>query len=216
MLNHSNNTCSNLQYPFNANSAFLDSAATDNYGNEQTPLLNKRSMRNTVPIHLTNGSTMIPTQKGTLPNMPDIISKHKTCQICPNNNGPVLLSIGQLCDDNCLAVCRKKKCIIYKNKPIIRAQRCPISGMYVTDLHNPLLKPTKVSILHANLQQFTSIERLKFLHGALDFPPISTLRRAIAAGYLLSFPDMTEKNISKFPTQDITVLGHMDQKRKNI
>jgi len=55
-----------------------------------------------------------------------------------------------------------------------------------------------------------------FLHGALGFPPISTLRRAIVAGYLLSFPDLTEKSISKLPTQDTTILGHIDQKRKNF
>ena len=160
-------------------------------------------MRSAAPIHLTNGSTMTPSHKGILPNLPDISDEHKTCQICSNNNGPALLSLGKLCDDNCLAVCDNKKCIIYKDKPILRAKRCPTSGMYVTDLNNPLLTQTEINptltqteinLLNANLQQFTSIERLKFLHGALGFPPISTLRRAIAAGYLLSFPDLSEKN----------------------
>ena len=91
--------------------------------------------------------------------------------------------------------------------------------MYVTDLNNPLLTQTeinstltqiKTNLVNANLQQFASIERLKFLHGALGFPQISTLRQAIAAGYLLSFPDLSEKTMSKVSTQDITVLGYMD------
>ena len=42
LLNHSNNACSNLQYPFNANNAFLDSAAYNNYGNKQTQLNDKQ------------------------------------------------------------------------------------------------------------------------------------------------------------------------------
>ena len=90
--------------------------------------------------------------------------------------------------------------------------RCPTTGMYVTNLNNPLLQ---VSTAHSNLQQFTSIERLKFLHGALGFHPLSTLRRAIAAGYLRSFPDLTEKNVAKLPTPDATILGRLDTKRKN-
>ena len=97
--------------------------------------------------------------------------------------------------------------------------------MCVTDLNDPLLTQTeinsaltqtKTNLVHANLEQFTSIERLKFLHSALGFPPISALRRAIAAGYLLSFPDLSEKTMSKVPTQDITVLGYINQKRKNV
>ena len=156
---------------------------------------------------------MTPTHVGTLPNLPTISNSSKECQICPEQSGPSLLSIGKLCDDNCLAVCDKSKCIVYKKKPIIKALRCPTTGMYVTDLTNPLLKE---NLAHSNLQQFTSLERLRFLHGALGFHPISTLRRAVAAGYLRSFPDLTEKNLSKLATPDITILGHLDTNRKNL
>ena len=232
-INTSNNLYANSQYPFTASHAFLDSVATDNYGNNQIPINNKVKLNKVAPIHLTNGSTMTPTHKGILPNLPDISERNKTCQTCSTSSGPALISLGKLCDDKCIAVCDHKKCIVCKNKPILRANRCQTTGMYVTDLNNPTLelpriKQTynqidqctslheKIELVHANLQQFTSIERLVFLHGALGFPPISTLRRAIIAGYLLSFPDLTEKNVSKLPTQDTTVLGHMDQKRKNV
>ena len=65
-------------------------------------------------------------------------------------------------------------------------------GIHVADLTNPLLI---YLVLHANLQQFTLLEQLKFLHRALGFPPLSTLYRAVAVGYLNSFPDFTKKNI---------------------
>ena len=76
-------------------------------------------MYNATPIHLTNGSTMTLSYKGTLPNLPDISDKHKTYQIYSHNNSPALLSLGQLCNDNCLAVYDHKKYIIYKDKPIL-------------------------------------------------------------------------------------------------
>ena len=85
--------------------------------------------------------------------------------------------------------------------------------MYITDLTNPMLQQ---NLANSNLQQFTSIERLRFLHGALGFHPISTIRRAVTAGYLRSFPDLTEKNLSKLATPDITILGHLDTNRKNV
>ena len=156
---------------------------------------------------------MLSTHTGLLPNLPTLSNSSKECQICPEQSGPSLLSVGKLCDDNCLAICDKAKCIVYKKKPIIKALRCPTTGMYVTDLTNPLLQQ---SMAHSNLQQFTSLERLRFLHGALGFHPLSTLRRAVNAGYLRSFPDLTTKNLSKLATPDITILGHLDTTRKNL
>jgi len=156
---------------------------------------------------------MRPTHTGNLLNLPSISNTNKQCQICPEQKGPALISIGKLCDDGCIAVADDKKCIIYKEKPIIKALRCPTTGMYVADLTNPLLQKIMV---HANLQQFTSIERMKFLHGALGYIPLSTLRRAMSAGYLNSFPDLTPSNVSKLHPSDITILGHLDTKRKNL
>ena len=71
-------------------------------------------------------------------------------------------------------------------------------------------------MVHANLQQFTFIERMKFLHGALGYIPLSTLRRAISAGYLNSLPDLMLHNVSKLSPSDITILGHLNTKRKNL
>ena len=156
---------------------------------------------------------MKPTHSGILPNLPTISTANKQCQISTDQQGPALISIGKLCDDNCIAIADKSKCIVYKEKPIIKALRCPTTGMYVMDLNNPLLLQP---MIHANLQQFTSIERMKFLHGALGFQPLSTVRRAISAGYLNSFPDLTERNISKLSTPDTTIFGHLDTKRKNL
>ena len=108
-------------------------------------------MCNTTPIHLTNGSTMTLSHKGTLLNLPNISDKHKPYQIYSHNNSLALLLLGQLCDDNCIVVYNHEKYIIYKDKPILQAQRYPISSMYITNLNNPLLTQTKVNLLNTNL-----------------------------------------------------------------
>ena len=56
---------------------------------------------------------------------------------------------------------------------------------------------------------------MKFIHGALGFPPLVILRHAVAAGYLNSISDLTRKNLAKLSTPDITVLEHLDIKQKN-
>ena len=89
-------------------------------------------------IHLTNGHSMIPTHLGTLNHLPTISETNKQCQICPKQSGPALISIGKLCDDSCIAVIDHKKCIVYKDKPVIKATRCPTTGMYIVNLNNLL------------------------------------------------------------------------------
>ena len=91
--------------------------------------------------------------------------------------------------------------------------------MYLVNLSNPLQfinavtsqSPAKVAQIH----NFTSLSRLLFQHGALGGPVLSTLQRAVKAGYLQTWPDLKEASLSKLKTPDYTILGHLDQKRKN-
>ena len=99
-------------------------------------------------VHLTNGNTMLPLHTATFKNLLLISNISKQCQICTQHTGPTLLSLGKLCDDDYIVVADKNKCIIYKDKPVLRAQRCLTTGIYVMDLTNLLLKQ---SHLHTNL-----------------------------------------------------------------
>ena len=104
------------------------------------------------------------SHQGLLTNLPLISNQHKTAQMCPESSNTTLISVGKLCDDDCTALLAKRLCTVCKNKPfkpVLKAKRCPTTGMYVTKLSDPLL------LANANLQQFIAIEHLKFLHGAL-------------------------------------------------
>jgi len=104
-----------------------------------------------------------------------------------------------------------------KDRPILTARRFPITGMCVIDLKNPLLAPKPPLInLNAAFNHLTSIERLKFLHGALGYSIMSTLTRVVDAGYFILFPVFHSKNTGKLLTSDIIILGHIDHKHKNV
>ena len=68
----------------------------------------------------------------------------------------------------------------------------------------------------AGTQNFTSLERISFFHGSLGGPVIKSVRQAIKAGHLQSWPGMTLQAINKFKEPDATPLGHLDHVRKNI
>ena len=169
---------------------------------------------------LSNGEYMVPETSGELPNLPSISKKYKTAQICPDNKNATLISMGRLCDDDCMAIMDKHKAVVYKNNtPIIKAPRCLTTGIYLVNLDNPLAMSNAV-IKHcspkiAQIHKFTSLSRLLFLHGAIGSIPISTLRKAIQAGYLTTWPEFDNKAMTKLETPDHTLFGHMDQKRKN-
>ena len=154
---------------------------------------------------------MKPIHTSFLKNSLSISNSNKQCQICTEQQGLALILISKLYDHGWIVVADENKCILCKNKPIMKAFRCLMTRIHIMDLRN-LLQTQLIS--HANLQQITSIERMKFSHNALGYLALSTLVRAIYARFLNSLPDLAAHNVSKLGPLDITILGHLDIKRK--
>ena len=72
-----------LQYLYSHTIAYLDSAASDNYENNKTPLINIHKINQALPVHLTNRNTIQLIHKGIFDSLPAISIENKTCQICP-------------------------------------------------------------------------------------------------------------------------------------
>ena len=128
--------------PFDNGCAFVDSGASDNYAQQGAPIDQIKEVLKPNPMHLTNGSTMKASHQGLLPNLPLTSNQHKTAQTCPDSSNNTLISLGKLCDDDCTALLTKRQCTACKNKPfqpVLKAKRCPTTGMYVTKLSDPLL-----------------------------------------------------------------------------
>ena len=227
-VNQSNKQNLPLQCPFYPNNAFIDTAATDHYAQLSAPLHNISPITNPQPINLTNGSEIIASYKGILPNLPTITTINKTAQVYPDNNNISLISLGKLCDDGYEASINSEKCVVHKNnQEILTAPRCDKTGMYVINLNQPrnhqyhqqhLLNaiPSNQKFKTANIQDFISLERTSFLHGSLGGPKLKTLRQAVKAGYLQSWPGLTLETLMKLKESYATILGHLDHVRKNI
>jgi hypothetical protein len=134
-----------------------------------------------------------------------------------------LISLSQLCDDDCIAIFSKYDVQILKhNNIIIKGKRMP-NGLWSLPLaETPIPSvPTLSLVLHqANGILRTDKPKRElaiYLHAALGSPAPSTLLRAIRRGHLITIPGLTTNLITKhLPKSLATSLGHQDQEAKNL
>ena len=78
-------------------------------------------------------------------------SQAKHAEIFPNLH-PSLISIGQLCDDECIVTFDKHKFIVSKNKDIIiEGYQDPTNGLWRFPLHHPDHNNKQVNIMDPHL-----------------------------------------------------------------
>ena len=85
--------------------------------------------------------------------------------------------------------------------------------------HHPALANSSLAQKQSkvvNVQNFISLERLKFYHSALGALPLRNLKQAVNAGYLKSWAGLTSQSIKKLTEPDFTYFGHLDHVRKNV
>ena len=90
------------------------------------------------------------TQQAHIP-LENVSRQEKHAEILPNLHFS-LISIGQLCDDECIFTFDKQKIIVSKNKDfIIECYWDPTNGLWKFPLHHPAQNKKKVNILEPNL-----------------------------------------------------------------
>ena len=195
--------------------AILDSGATGTFVSPaDAPYL-----RHAIPI--TNGPTVIsasgdvmkPTLSGIFPLSPHLSDTAQSAFVLDTLKTGTLISLSQLCDDDCIAIFTRFQVRILKNnKIIITGNRTP-NGLWSL----PLLPPPS--------HQANGILRLdqpkrdlaQYYHASLGSPVPSTLLRAIRRGHLVTFPGLTTDLITKhLPKSIATILGHQDQESRSI
>ena len=157
-------------------------------------------------------------------------SQEKHTEIFPNLHSS-LISIGKLCDDECIVNFYKHKVIVIKNKDIvIEGYRDPTNGLWWFPLHHPAQNNKQVNIMephlcnhsrpmaprHPRAYHPTSQKNLAiFYRQILCCPTKRTLLQAIKDGSFSTWPGLTEKLISKYlPESEITAKGHLNQQKK--
>ena len=93
-----------------------DSAASDHYFrlHDRTCLHNIRPTTSS-PIILPNKSTITASHTGELPLHPSLSQQGKTAKILPKLTSASLISIGKLCDYNCIVTFDKSQMCVYKH-----------------------------------------------------------------------------------------------------
>jgi hypothetical protein len=156
---------------------------------------------------------MTSTLCGTLPLSKHLSSKAQSAFVLNELQTGTLISLAQLCDDDCIALFTKFDVKILKNDQVIIVGKRLENGLWSLPIESKLDSQAN-GILRTDK---VKCELAEYLHGTLGGPVPSTLLRAIRQGQLTTFPGLTTSLISKHLSKKITTsLGHQDQESKNI
>ena len=159
--------------------AILDSGATGTFVAHTHILFlqHTTTVTNGPTVLLASGSAMRSQLQGTLPLSAMLSSKAQSAYVLDELQTGTLISLGQLCDDDCIAIFNKYKVRFTKENKVI------ITGKRMTNgLWSIPIKHADPTVLQAN-----GILRLDkprqdlaaYHHAALGSPATSTLLRAI-------------------------------------
>ena len=164
-----------------------DSGASRHYFRD----CDKHVLQNTVPtkgptVYLPDMSSLNATEKGFLPI--DQLSRIASeAHVFKKLHSSSLLSIGQLCDDDCLVLLHKNFLYAFKNwKPILYGTRNHTDGLWDIQLHPPTVPPIRDRANIIVQKSMTKKDLIHFFHGACFSPVKSTLLTAIKNGNFLT------------------------------
>ena len=198
-----------------------DTGCTSHYFTTHTQL--KHENESSIQVKLPNGDVLHSSGSTKIP-IPSLSNQAQKAHIFPKLTSANLLSIGQLCDDNCIATFDKHKLIITKNnKTLIEGTRNFSNGMWYVPIHNDTTltsqptPPLSTPMINVITKLHPTSNLIRFLHAAAFSPAPSTWIQAVEKGFFSSWPGLTKKAINTFLPKSIhTSMGHLDQERKNL
>lgn len=222
-----------------------DTGASKTFIREQdiSALQRVKTIFNGPKARLPNNTVISPIAVGELP-FSNALSRHaKESLVYPELKNASLLSIGQLCDDDCLALFHKKILWILKNNEVIlKGKRNSYDGIWDVPFQQPT-SPKSVpssanatytanNIIHCNNLVIHSsstsdlvcnyiltldkskYELAQYYYGCLFAPALSTLLTAIQKENLVTWPGIDTINFKKYVGTNIAhEKGHLDQER---
>ena len=159
---------------------------------------------------------------GVLP-LQGLSSAAKEVQILPYLTNTSLLSIGQLCNDNCIAIFTNTDMLILKQgQVILRGKHNFVDGLWDVPCNckqqsNKTVTTTimqKLNIL--TTRDKTSYKLANFLHACAGSPTIKTFQQAIKNNFFATWPGIHKLDMKYLITDNTNIaMGHLDQDRKN-
>ena len=203
--------------PTNTPTAILDSGATGTFvTHHHIPYLCQPTTILHGPTVLSASGTPMRSQlKGTLPLSSLLSFEAQSAYVLDDLKTGTLISLAQLCDDDCTAIFTKYDVSILKKDEIIITGQRLSNGLWsipIMTSSTPHHQANGILRLDKPRQELAA-----YHHAALGSPAPSTLLRAIRRGHLHTFPGLTTSLIVKhLPKSLATSLGHQDQEFKNL
>ena len=119
--------------------AVADYGTTGHYITPTTPCTNKQTATQPIPIKIPNGEVVISSHIALIPQH-NLTDKARQAHIFPGLQKP-LISIGTLCDNNCIAVFEEKSFTIYDKSTrqiVMQGHRDPTTTLYMINMAAPL------------------------------------------------------------------------------
>ena len=126
--------------------------------------------------------------------LPNVSKQASEADILPSFQH-LLLSVGQLCDDDCTAIFSKHQCTIYNkhNKPVITGIQNHTTGLYEQEM--PAHNSTNAHWANATLPTSNLWEHIKYLHQCVFSPTTRTWVQAVKKGHFKTWPGVTVEAI---------------------
>ena len=179
-------------------------------------------------VFLPNNESITSTASGYLP-IPQLSPTSNTTHILPGLKSSSLLSLGQICDDNCIVQLTKSHLYVFKNnKIILTGYRNSNDGLWDVPLPQSIQQVPQQNITnrlpasnhHLNViirKSTTKRDLAQYYHACAFSPSSSTFIKAIRKGHFITWPGLTGSLISKFlPPSIFTAKGHLNQEMKHL
>ena len=169
-------------------------------------------------VVLPNNDTIAVTKQGILPMNHGISPAGRKASVLPGLKNTSILSLGQLCDDNCTIALTKCDMKVYKNNNMIMSGlRNHTDGLWDVKItpQIPLTISEKVNVIIR--LDGAKMDLANYLHASLFSPMPSILNKAIINKHLITWPGIDNINVKKFLNDNIPMrLGHLNQERKGL
>ena len=224
--------------PFSSHPAIFkaDSGASKHFVRQQdsTCLSNVTPLTHGPRAKLPNNEYIYPIARGLLPTLSSLSTSARSSLVYPALKNASLLSIGQLCDNGCLALFDKNFLwILHNKKLLLKGRRNTTDGLWdipfpvLSSQHKnnaplpaPILTPTDSTQPSCNYiltLDKSKYELAQYIYGCLFAPTQSTLQQAIINGNLSTWPGIDLINFKKYVGTNLHhVKGHLDQERQNL
>eukprot|EP00804_Cyclotella_cryptica_P005838 CCRYP_000122-RA/>CCRYP_000122-RA protein AED:0.34 eAED:0.38 QI:0/0/0/1/0/0/3/0/508 len=210
-----------------ANKAFLDSAATSNFSNNESNL--ELTGPSSKQVAVADGRIIQATHSARLP-MTGLTETARTTTIVPHL-AKSLLSVGVLANNGYTTISTHTRRVNENGACTITATCPPVlqgcrgdNGLWTVPIKDKATGGSQTAARRHNNELASNVydlpssqEVLRFLHAALGFPTKQTLLAAIRNNQLTTFPGLTMEAVNKhFPDSDETQKGHMRQSRQGV